>query len=133
MFVSVFIYVKKVITKFRLFSKVTDVPQMSFFWNLPKQEIAHAHKIGCYSMARNYGTAIRSFKKQYTHLQIVIRPIIRCVFIWNLASVSFRYAESSTTDYVFPLITSLNEKNKKPGYVLLRTRGITSQIKASLL
>ncbi len=68
MFVSVFVHVKKVITKFRLFSKVTDVPQMSFL-KFAKQEIAHAHKIGCYSMARNYGTAIRSFKKQYTHLQ----------------------------------------------------------------
>ena len=52
MFVSVFVHVKKVITKFRLFLKFA------------KQEIAHVHKIGCYSMARNYGTAIRSFKKQ---------------------------------------------------------------------
>ena len=39
------------------------------FLKFAKQEIAHAHKIGCYSMARNYGTAIRSFKKQYTNLQ----------------------------------------------------------------
>ena len=49
--------------KISSFSKVTDVPQMSFL-KFAKQEIAHAHKIGCYSMARNYGTAIRSFKKQ---------------------------------------------------------------------
>ena len=54
--------------KISSFSKVTDVPQMSFL-KFAKQEIAHAHKIGCYSMARNYGTAISSFKKQYTHLQ----------------------------------------------------------------
>ena len=65
MFVSVFVHVNNKISSF---SKVTDVPQMSFL-KFAKQEIAHAHKIGCYSMARNYGTAIRSFKKQYTHLQ----------------------------------------------------------------
>ena len=57
--------------KISSFSKVTDVPQMSFL-KFAKQEIAHAHKIGCYSMARNYGTAIRSFKKQYTHLGSVV-------------------------------------------------------------
>ena len=34
------------------------------FLKFAKQEIAHVHKIGCYSMARNYDTAIRSFKKQ---------------------------------------------------------------------
>ena len=36
------------------------------FLKFAKQEIAHVHKIGCYSMARNYGTAIRSFKKGYS-------------------------------------------------------------------
>ena len=68
MFVSVFIYVKKVITKFRLFLRL-QMYRKCLFLKFAKQEIAHAHKIGCYSMARNYGTAIRSFKKQYTHLQ----------------------------------------------------------------
>ena len=68
MFVSVFIYVKKVITKFRLFLR-WQMYRKCLFLKFAKQEIAHAHKIGCYSMARNYGTAIRSFKKQYTHLQ----------------------------------------------------------------
>lgn len=61
------------------------------FLKFAKQEIAHAHKIGCYSMARNYGTAIRSFKNNirtynrhktnYTvciHLKPCIRVISLC-------------------------------------------------------
>lgn len=55
-------------------SKVIDVPQVSFL-KFARQEIAHAHQIGCYSMARNYGTAVRSFLCFYGRKDICFHEI----------------------------------------------------------
>ena len=72
--------------KISSFSKVTDVPQMSFL-KFAKQEIAHAHKIGCYSMAqpsvplKNNILTYNRHKTNYTvciHLKPCIRAISLC-------------------------------------------------------
>lgn len=54
--------------------EIVDLKQPSF-QKFAKQEIAHARKIGCYSIARNYGTALRSFLCFYGRKDIYFHEI----------------------------------------------------------